>query len=133
MARNRRPETDPHAGNGRRLTIPLAGRILWLVRSWHARVAVYGHSMEPGLRDGDWLLVDPLAEVRTGELVVAADSRADGRLVVKRIQSIDADGSVVLAGDHPGHAGDGLRVPAAAAIGRPWFRYWPPRRLGRID
>ena len=30
-----------------------------LRRSWDARVAIEGHSMEPALEPGDWLLVDP--------------------------------------------------------------------------
>ena len=104
-----------------------------LIRSWGARVAVAGHSMEPTLRDGDWLLVDPDAQPTAGRLVVAADARADGRLVVKRLQAVDPDGLLVLAGDHPAHAADGLHVSMAAALGRPWFRYWPLRRFGRID
>ena len=109
-----------------------------LIRSWRARVAVEGHSMEPTLRDGDWLLVDPHAYrhalPRAGDLVVAADPRQPGRLIVKRVERIEADGLLALAGDHPAHSeAAGLPAVAASALrGRPWFRYWPMRRFGRI-
>ncbi len=107
-----------------------------LLRSWRARVAVAGHSMDPTLRDGDWLLVDPLAFRRSapivGQLVVANDPRALGRSVIKRIQAVGSDGSVALAGDHPAHLEDGIEVPATELRGLPWFRYWPPWHLGRV-
>ncbi len=109
-----------------------------LVRSWHARVAVVGHSMEPTLRDGDWLLVDPDAyttlPARAGDLVVANDPRRPQRWLIKRVADVAPDGSLTLVGDHPAHSAepglDGIR--AAQVVGRPWCRYWPPRRAGRI-
>jgi len=108
-------------------------------RSWAARVAVAGHSMEPTLLDGDWLLVDPLAYTRraprAGELVVTRDPRDESRVIVKRVKAADGDGSLVLAGDHPAHADDFRRVGAASpasVLGRPWLRYWPPGRVGPV-
>lgn len=110
-----------------------------LIRSWRHRVAVDGHSMEPTLRSGDWLLVDPLAygrrEPASGELVVAADPRRPDRLLVKRVAGVLTDASLVLAGDHPAHVEEGdLIGPVGvdAIVGRPWFRYWPPSRIGRL-
>jgi nickel-type superoxide dismutase maturation protease len=107
--------------------------------SWQARVAVVGHSMEPALLDGDWLLVDPHAYRRVaptqGELVVARDPRSAARVLVKRVVEIDAAGALKLAGDHPAHAADPRAigsVPLEAVLGRPWLRYWPLERLGRI-
>lgn len=108
-------------------------------KSWEARVAVRGHSMEPTLFDGDWLLVDPDAFTRrgprVGQLVVARDPRGRGRVVVKRVAAVASDGSVTLAGDHPAHADDGESIGAvqgSALLGRPWFRYWPRSRFGPI-
>lgn len=92
--------------------------------------------MEPTLRDGDWLLVDPdaysTAAPHPGDLAVARDPRLDGRLVVKRVKSVEADGAIVLAGDHAAHREDDLRVTSADVRGRPWFRYWPLRGFGRV-
>ncbi|MEX2546376.1 MAG: S26 family signal peptidase [Chloroflexota bacterium] len=108
-------------------------------RDWEARVSVRGHSMEPTLDDGDWLLVNPAAfrrrAPRTGELVVARDPHDARRVLVKRVAAIGTDGSLTLAGDHPAHADDGSAIGAVAAdlvIGQPWFRYWPTERIGKI-
>jgi hypothetical protein len=90
--------------------------------------------MEPTLRDGDWLLVDPVAQPTAGELVVAHDPRDPDRLIVKRIVETQP-GRLLVAGDHPAHAGDAAEIGAletALVVGRPWLRYWPPRRFGRV-
>jgi len=109
-----------------------------LLRSWRWRVAVEGHSMEPTLYAGDWLLVDPGA-YRTltptvAELVVAVDPRQPDRWLVKRVADIGPDGRLALAGDHPAHAGEGESIGAGRSdlIGRPWLRYWPISRFGRL-
>lgn len=111
-----------------------------LARSWSARVAVAGHSMEPMIRQGDWLLVDPdayrgRAPVR-GDLVVAPDPRQEQRLLVKRVAAVTSEGGLLLAGDAP-HASTDWRTFGALApdrvLGRPWFRYWPVGRIGRVS
>jgi signal peptidase I len=112
--------------------IALIGR---LGRDWEARVAVRGHSMEPTLSHGDWLLVDPAAYMahppRPGDLVVAYDPRAPTRRLVKRVVAVDS--GVVLGSDNPAHAWDRIGpLSPAAIIGRPWFRYWPSEVFGRV-
>lgn len=90
--------------------------------------------MEPTLRDGDWLLVDPDGAPRVGELVVARDPREPQRLIVKRVVEVQP-GQLLVAGDHPAHAGKAAEIGALEAslvVGRPWLRYWPPRRFGRV-
>jgi hypothetical protein len=91
--------------------------------------------MAPGLVDGDWLLVDPdafrAAAPRPGDLVLAEGQEG---LLVKRVGAVLADGLVALRGDAPsadGHRHD-VVVPLGAIGGRPWFRYWPLRRIGRV-
>lgn len=112
--------------------------LIKLKPSWQRRVAVAGHSMEPALQDGDWLLVDPAAYARRppepGELVVARDPRAPDRLIVKRAV-LYVDGVLILAGDHPAHAQEAADIGPVrpeAIVGRPWLRYWPPRRAGLL-
>ena len=122
-------------------SLGLAALIGRLGRDWEARVAVRGHSMEPTLRDGDWLLVDPEAYARrpprSGELVVARDPRSADRVLVKRVAAVENYGATLgLAGDHPAHAEDGtagVSVAASSVLGRPWFRYWPSERFGRVS
>lgn len=94
--------------------------------------------MEPTLRDGDWLLVDPEAyrveEPSVGDLVVARDPRSSQRLIVKRVAAVRGDG-LLLAGDHPAHSMPEELigpVPAELVIGRPWVRYWPVGRFGAV-
>jgi len=95
--------------------------------------------MEPTLHEGDWLLVDP-AVYRTrspvpGELVVAVDPRQPERWLVKRVARVAPDGTLTLTGDHPAHAADEEVIGAvdrAELVGRPWLRYWPISRFGRL-
>jgi len=111
----------------------------WL-RSWHTRVAVVGDSMRPTLTAGDWLLVDPVAYAgappAVGDLVLVPDPRAPNRLLVKRVAEVYEDGRELwLAGD-AFDASTGSEtfgsVATSTVQGRPWFRYWPPRRVGRV-
>ncbi|CAN5731920.1 hypothetical protein BH24CHL5_BH24CHL5_10940 [soil metagenome] len=121
---------------GRFALLPLIGRV---ERSWRQRVAVSGHSMEPTLIDGDWLLVDPLGYTGhpplPGELVVVRDPRRRDRLLVKRVNDIRGEGRLQLIGDHAAHKGDGDEIgliDPTDVIGRPWLRYRPARRMGRL-
>ena len=111
-----------------------------LIRSWGARVAIEGDSMQPTLAPGDWVLVDPAAYVTAppaaGELVLVPDPRSPERLLVKRVDAAYEDGRELwLKGD----AGDASTdsdafgsVSTSMVVGRPWFRYWPLRRTGRV-
>ena len=109
-----------------------------LGRDWESRVVVSGHSMEPTLLDGDWLLVDAGAYAqrapRPGELVVTRDPRDASRLLVKRVVGL-AGRSLQVGGDHPAHGADPTDIGVVAqteVIGRPWFRYWPLARFGPV-
>ncbi len=94
--------------------------------------------MDPTLLPGDWLLADPVAYVDRspvlGDLVLVPDPREPSRLLVKRVAEVYTDGLVVV-GDAPDASTDSRSfgpVEASAVEGRPWFRYWPPRRFGRV-
>ncbi len=115
--------------------IPVGVRV---TRSWPGRVAVTGLSMAPGLLPGDWLLVEPLragSPPAKGDLVVVPDPRQPVRLLVKRVIAVGSVGALRLQGDAPDSSTDSRTfgpVDGAAVLGRPWFRYWPPARFGRI-
>jgi signal peptidase I len=98
------------------------------------RVAVSGHSMEPGLRDGDWLIVDRFSSAITpGDIVVAFDPRSVDRLIVKRAEQVGTDSQLVLSSDHPAHAGELIGpIRATDVVGRARLRYWPVSRAGLI-
>jgi nickel-type superoxide dismutase maturation protease len=110
---------------------------------WHSRVAVSGGSMAPTLDRGDWLLLDPAAfrgrSPRPGDLVVLRDPRDAldrARVLVKRVRSVDADGTLDVRGDAADASTDSRAfgpVPPGLVLGRPVLRYWPPHRFGRPD
>ena len=112
------------------------------------RVAVAEESMTPALQPGDWLLLDPLPRrwPRRGSVVVVHQP-GTGQLAIKRVTA--GPGDVVLTGtgyaklenqawllgDGGGHSVDSRHygpVGLEALVGRAWFRYWPPRRIGTI-
>jgi nickel-type superoxide dismutase maturation protease len=103
------------------------------MRPW--RVAVAGHSMEPALREGDWLLVvPPRREPREGDVVLVRDPRERERLLLKRVAAVSADG-VSVVGDHAEHSTDSRQfgaIPRSDVIGRAAFRYAPLTRLGPL-
>jgi nickel-type superoxide dismutase maturation protease len=114
-------------------------RLRRLVRSWRGRVAVDGASMAPTLQPGDWLLADPQAYAarppQVGELVLVPDPRQPARLLVKRVAAVETDGRLDVRGDAATASTDSRAFGAvhpADVEGRPWFRYWPPRRVGHL-
>jgi len=115
--------------------------------------------MEPAVLPGDWLLVDPTIRrwPRRGTLVVF-DEPDGGLLAIKRVAAgpgdrVDLDaGHLILAADEAwllsdaplgllaaetgGAPIDSRRygpVPVDRLVGRPWFRYGPLRRFGRLS
>lgn len=122
------------------------------------RVAVVEGSMEPAIRAGDWLLVDPTTGrwPRRGSVVVFHEPES-GLLAIKRVSGRPgdwirfADGWLQLADDEAWLLGDAADEALAAGghgaavdsrrygpvtvdalVARAWFRYWPPRRIGPI-
>jgi phage repressor protein C with HTH and peptisase S24 domain len=97
------------------------------------RFAVSGHSMEPTLRDGDWLIVDRKGSAAPSSLVVARDPRSIGRIVVKRVRELGPDHELILESDHSAHADEVIGpVRAPDVVGVVVMRYWPWSRAGLI-
>lgn len=96
------------------------------------RVRVEGGSMMPTLDPGDRLLVVPLPP-RRGRLVVVPDPRDPGRVLIKRVAAVAADGRIEVRGDNPAASTDSRHfgpVDAGTVIGRPVYRYHPAERAG---
>jgi nickel-type superoxide dismutase maturation protease len=109
-------------------------------RRWLDVVEVRGGSMAPYLLPGDRLLVESHSyqgrPPRAGEVVLAADPRQPDRELIKRVASIDDEGSSAeLRGDAPEASTDSRAfgaIPLSAIRWRVVFRYWPPQRAGRL-
>jgi nickel-type superoxide dismutase maturation protease len=104
------------------------------------RVVVTGASMAPELLDGDRLVVlAPLwgrSRVTPGDVIAVPDPRARGRLLVKRVASVDPLLDVVeVLGDAPEASTDSRTfgpVPRGSVVGRAAYRYGPPGRSGHL-
>jgi len=98
-------------------------------------VAVAGHSMEPALREGDWLLMlPPRRTPRRGDVVLFRDPRERSRLMLKRVVEVP-DGALVVEGDNDGHSADSHKfgaIDGSEVIARAAFRYAPLRRFGLV-
>jgi len=96
--------------------------------------------MRPTLEPGDWLLADPDAYAdappAVGDLVLVPDPREPSRLLVKRVAEFHDEGrELFVTGDTHDASTDSRAfgsVTTSTVEGRPWFRYWPLRRLGRV-
>jgi nickel-type superoxide dismutase maturation protease len=100
-------------------------------------VVVEGRSMLPTLEPGDHLLVLRLPKrwpLRPGQLVALSDPRDPGRLLVKRVAAIAANG-VMVVGDNPAESTDSRTfgpVARAQVWGQVCYRYAPTGKTGRI-
>jgi len=85
--------------------------------------------MEPGLRDGDWVLARVDASIRVGDVVVVEHPRQPGLLIVKRVAGLQPDG-VWLLGDRPDASTDSRHFGAVPGVlGRV---VWRVRPWGRV-
>lgn len=98
------------------------------------RIEVTGASMTPALLPGDRLLLVRARHFGVGDVVALPDPREPGRLLVKRVASIDGS-SVGVVGDNAPASTDSRHfgpVPVGALLGRACYRYHPPGRSGRL-
>jgi nickel-type superoxide dismutase maturation protease len=107
---------------------------------WLHRVEVEGSSMSPALLPGDRLLVlspprVPRAWVRPGAVVAVPDPRRPGRILIKRVSTVDRRRQMVeVLGDAREASTDSREfgpVPRASIRGLAVYRYGPPGRKGR--
>ena len=103
---------------------PSARQWLWWLLGRRERYRVAGPSMQPTLRPGQTVLVDPRAYRHrppvAGEIMVAEHPHRPGFEVVKRVHRVEG-GRVVLRGDNPAATTDSRDfgpVPLSSLRGR---------------
>jgi mitochondrial inner membrane protease subunit 1 len=90
--------------------------------------------MVPTLDPGDHVIV-LRRRVRAGDVAAVRDPREPSRILVKRVETVDGDGSVTLAGDNPDASTDSRHfgpVAPAFVVGRVVYRYAPTDRAGWV-
>ncbi|MDQ3800838.1 MAG: nickel-type superoxide dismutase maturation protease [Acidobacteriota bacterium] len=76
---------------------------------------VQGDSMLPSLKDGDLVLVNPYAEPKTGDIVLAQHPFQKSVRIIKRIREISPEGRYFLVGDNAGESTDSRSFGALSA------------------
>ena len=90
--------------------------------------------MLPTLSPGDHVIA-VRRRVRAGDVAAVRDPRAPSRILVKRVERVDANGAVTVAGDNPDASTDSRHfgpVAPALVVGRVVYRYSPSDRAGRV-
>jgi len=92
--------------------------------------------MEPALAPGDRLLMVPAVTPRPGHIVAVVDPYDHGRLLVKRVASVDRRRRVIsVEGDNRDASTDSRAfgpLPRNAVLGRAVYRYAPAARAGSL-
>ena len=66
--------------------------------------------MLPTLKDGDAVLINPRAEVESGDIVLVNNSFNKGAKILKRIDEISTDEKFSLTSDNPNESSDSQTV-----------------------
>ncbi len=67
---------------------------------------IEGDSMHPTFKTGDRVLIDDRSMLHIGDIVVAHHPFKASVKIVKRIESLEKDGSLNLIGDNPNESSD---------------------------
>jgi nickel-type superoxide dismutase maturation protease len=87
--------------------------------------------MAPRLPSGSLIVARPIDDgtrLRVGDVVVARRPDRPELEIVKRVQAIEPDGAIFLAGDNPASSTDSRHfgaVPRGHVLARVGWRYWP--------
>jgi nickel-type superoxide dismutase maturation protease len=76
---------------------------------------VQGDSMLPVLKDGDLVLVNPYAEPKIGDIVLAQHPFKKSVRIIKRIREISPEGRYFLVGDNADESTDSRSFGALSA------------------
>jgi nickel-type superoxide dismutase maturation protease len=113
--------------------VVLALLVLVCARLALKRFVVQDTSMRPALEPSDRLLIVRGLRPRRGDVVVAQDPERHSIHVVKRVASVEPNGSVTLLADNPNVSRDSRHFGAVSRrllVGRAVYRYLPAERRG---
>jgi len=157
-------------------TIVFTLLIYFLIRTFlFENYRVVGHSMDPTLHDGQFVVVNKLLyrlqEPQRGDIIVFQERGNDDRKLIKRIVGLPGEmveirnGQVIInelwldepyienlgrstyapspipegfyfvMGDNRPNSSDSRNwgpLPRDNIVGKAWFTYWPPERLGLV-
>lgn len=89
-------------------------KILYFL-GWRQLFLVEGDSMFPGLKDGDFVMIDSYAELNVGDIVLAQHPFKQSVKIIKRIKEISPEGKYSLIGDNPSESSDSRAFGALSA------------------
>lgn len=97
--------------------LPEAG---WLEKiayflGWREIFLIEGDSMFPALKNGDVVLINPRAELRTGEIALARHPFKQSVKIIKRISEITPERKYFLVGDNLAESTDSRSFGAIQA------------------
>jgi nickel-type superoxide dismutase maturation protease len=89
-------------------------RILFFL-GWRELFLIEGDSMLPALKDGDYVLINPSADYRAGDIVLAQHPFKQSIKIIKRVREITPEGRYFLVGDNAPESTDSRSFGALAA------------------
>lgn len=82
---------------------------------WREIFLIEGDSMFPALKDGDFVLINPYAELEIGDIALAQHPFKQSVKIIKRIKEISPEGKYFLVGDNLSESSDSRAFGAIAA------------------
>jgi nickel-type superoxide dismutase maturation protease len=103
--------------------LPEAG---WMERiayflGWREIFLIEGDSMFPALKRGDFVLINPRADLRTGDIALARHPFKQSVKIIKRIREISPERKYFLVGDNLSESTDSRSfgaIPAKDILGK---------------
>lgn len=96
---------------------------------WREIFAIEGDSMQPTLKKGDCVFINPKAEPKAGDIVLFRHPYKKSVKAIKRLAQITEDGKYLVVGDNKFESSDSRTFGAIAAkdiLGVAVCRFPPP-------
>ena len=88
---------------------------------WREIFLIEGDSMFPALKDGDFVLINPYADLRIGDIALARHPFKQSVKIIKRIREISPERKYFLVGDNLSESTDSRSfgvIPAKDILGK---------------